>query len=331
VVGGSTPPAPDGSNLVNFYLCGPSTTAITSCSTASGTLKNSVSTSTATKVGNNYTVLSGDITVTSAGYYCFTATWAGDDNYHPIAPATVFQDDGTNECLQITPVTPALHTQVSNAGPITPGTTVHDTMTFDTAPATPSNGVFGTITFKVYGPFPTSTPTCTGTATTSTATVVSGTLSYNSADFSPSDPGFYNWTAEYAPGTGDVNNVAVAASCGADNEQIQVQQFNPSLTTAQTVTIKDSATITVSGGGPLAGSAHFQPFSDSSCTAGNELAAVQDVPVAGASPQTVSTTPMTITTTTPVIYWKVSYTSTNNSQTGIAATCTENASITINN
>ena len=47
---------------------------------------------------------------------------------------------------------------------------------------------------------------------------------------------------------------------------------------------------------------------------------------------------MTVTTTAigpldpgePVIYWKVSYTSDNPAQTGIAATCTENSSIDIN-
>ena len=60
---------------------------------------------------------------------------------------------------------------------------------------------------------------------------------------------------------------------------LHVVVFNPSLTTAQTVTIKDDATITVSGGGDLSGTAHFQPFSGAGCAAGTELGAVQDVAV----------------------------------------------------
>jgi hypothetical protein len=77
--------------------------------------------------------------------------------------------------------------------------------------------------------------------------------------------------------------------------------------------------------------AHFQPFSDSSCTAGNELAAQQDVAVSGASGTTVSTTPITIVDPgQPTIYWNVSYTSSNGAHASIAATCTENASIVIN-
>src|SRR5919197_4245888 len=268
VSGTANPPAPDGSNNVKFYLCGPSATQITSCSVANGTLKAQVAPSTATKNGNVYTVQSGDITVTAAGYYCFTATWAGDTNYKPLAPATVFQDDGTNECLQITPVNPALHTQVSNAGPSNPGTTMHDTVIFDTAPAHPSNGSFGTITFTVYGPVATNTPTCTTQAAQSTATVQDGVTSYNSADFSPTAPGFYFWRASYAPASGDVNNTSAGPTgCGDANETYQVQKLQPSIATAQKYVLHDEATITVgsNSAGALAGTVRFRLYNNATC------------------------------------------------------------------
>lgn len=325
VTGGATPPAPTGSVL--FYLCGPSTTSISTCSAATGTLKATINLNTATVSGNNYTVNSGNQTVTSAGYYCWFSSWSGNANYPDGASHA-----GADECFQITPHQPTMHTNVSDAGPVVPGTAVHDTLTFDSAPATPSNGTFGTITFNAYGPIATNVADCNGTAVFSaTVNVTASTTSYGSGDFSPTAPGFYFWTAAYAPGTGDVNNLGITATCGQDNESFQVQLFNPSLTTAQTVTIKDSATITVAGGGNLSGVAHFRPFSDGSCTVNNELAAQQDVAVAGPSGTTVETTPMTITAVSTTIYWQVSYTSNNGAQSGIAATCTENSSITINN
>jgi hypothetical protein len=138
----------------------------------------------------------------------------------------------------------------------------------------------------------------------------------------------------YSPAAGDNNNLGVAeTTCGASNEQFQVQQFNPALTTAQTVVISDSATITVGGGGALAGAAHFRAYSDSSCTAGNELTGDQSVAVAGAAPQTVSTTTSVTFNTTgaSTVYWKVWYASTNTAQTDIAATCTEHTVSTITN
>jgi hypothetical protein len=324
VKGGANPPAPTGNVL--FYLCS-SQTSISTCD-ATGALKATIDLATATKNGNNYTVGSGNFSV-SAGYYCWFSTWSGDSNYSDGA-----SHDGADECLQITPRQPALHTAVSDAGPVNPGTAEHDTVTFDTAPVTPSNGVFGTITFNVYGPEAASgTHACSALVATFTSTVQAGVVSYNSGNVSPTGIGFYNWTASYAPGAGDVNNRAVSVSaCGAANEQFEVKQFQPALTTAQTVTINDSATITVTGGGPLAGTAHIRPFSDSSCTSGNELAADQALSVSGDSPQTVSTTAMTITSTgAHTIYWQVSYTSTNASQKSIAASCTENSSITITN
>ena len=327
--GNGTPPAPTGN--ASFYLCGPSTTAITSCDPTGLTAFDTEDLANATPNGNDYSIESSAPTITSAGYYCFTATWPGDSNYTD-GP---YEDNGTNECFHVSPLTPTISTQVSNAGPVDPGTAVSDDAMLS-GTATPSNGQQGTITWNAYGPDDAS---CTTSVYTSVATI-NGDGTYNSAadgdggDFAPTDPGVYRWVASYAPDAGDVNNVAQSTGCGDDNEQFSVQQFQPTLSTAQTVTVTDSATIMDGGGGgDLAGTAHFQPFSDSSCTAGNELADQEDVSVSGASPQTASmTTVVTFDSAgSHTVYWKVSYTSTNGAQKDIAATCTENTTLTIDN
>jgi hypothetical protein len=333
VSGGSTPPAPTGS--VSFFYCY-SATPITAC-TASGTSAGSVNLSGATKNGNDYTVSSGNITVHAAGTYCWFSSWPGDSNYHPPAGSTVISHDGPDECVTIGPLQPALHTTQSATGEVTPGSSVHDTVTFDTPPATPSNGTFGTVTFKLYGPFDSSPSSCgalTGT-TVNTVTINGTDTSYDSNAVAPTTPGWYAFTASYAPASGDANNLAVPeTSCGATGEQFHVRQFNPSLTTAQTVVISDSATISNGGGGGnLNGTAHFRAFSDSGCTAGNELTAQQDVAVGGGTSVTVSTTSSVTFNTAGAhtVYWQVSYTSNNSAQTDIAASCTENTNLTITN
>ena len=108
--------------------------------------------------------------------------------------------------------------------------------------------------------------------------------------------------------------------------------FQPALTTAQTVTIKDTATITDGGGGGnLLGTVYFEAFSAAGCAAGTEIAgSAESFPITGASPQAASTTPMTITDPGGTVYWKVSYDSDNAAQSDIAATCTENSTLTIN-
>ena len=113
-VHGSNPPAPTG--LVAFYLCGPSATALTSCD-STGTSKGSVNLNTATHTGNDYTVGSGDVTVNASGYYCWFATWPGDNNYKPESPATAFSDGSATECFSVrqpTSVTTTLHETDAN-------------------------------------------------------------------------------------------------------------------------------------------------------------------------------------------------------------------------
>ncbi len=325
---GGNPPKPTG--VVSFYLCGPSTTQITSCDPTGKTAFDTENLSGATQNGNVFTVTSTAPSITSAGYYCFAARWPGDTNY----TAGPYGDDGTNECFQVTPKTPSIVTAVSNAGPVVPGTAVSDTATLS-GTATPSNGTQGKITFTAYGP---DDANCATAVYTSVVNPISGNGSYNSFSdgnggaFAPTSPGVYRWRASYEPATGDVNNVAASTACGDTNESFTVQQFQPQMTTAQTWSVKDSATVTVSGGGNLSGTVHFELHKTSDCS--DAAVDTQNVPVSGASPQTVSTTvnaSTTFTTSQPTLYWKVSYTSANSAQKNIAATCTENSSVTINN
>jgi hypothetical protein len=337
---GGTPPAPTGN--VSFFLCGPSPTAITSCDPTGKTAFDTESLSGVTPVGNAYSVTSTAPTISSAGYYCFAARWPGDTTNYTDGP---YGDDGTNECFQVTPLTPTVTTQVNHEtdDPVVPGTALNDTATLS-GTATPSNATQGTITFRAYGPAA-DTTTCTAPAVYTSVITVNGNNDYLSSNgdangdgvggepddvFAPTDPGNYNWTATYAPATGDVNNVGTATACGDAHEGSVVQQFQPTLSTNQTVTIKDSTTITVTGGGDLDGTAHFQPFGDSSCTAGDDLAAQDDVAVSGPSGTSVDSSVMTITDPgVPTIYWKVSYTSNNGAQKSIDAACVENSSLTV--
>ena len=117
-----------------------------------------------------------------------------------------------------------------------------------------SNGLQGTITFRAYGP---DDATCGTAVYTSVVNVTAAVNTYSSADgdggpFAPTAPGVYRWRAFYAPAAGDVNNQSANTPCNDPNESFTVEQFQPALTTAQTWTVKDSATVTVSGGGALA-------------------------------------------------------------------------------
>ena len=156
-----------------------------------------------------------------------------------------------------------------------------------------------------------------------------GTYTVTSEALSPTVPGTYCFSATWG---GDDNYTDDPYTDDGTNECFEVVVFQPELDTAQTVTIKDTATITDGGGGgALAGTVHFEAFTAAGCDAADAIAgSAEDVGVGGDSPQDASTTPMTITDPGGTVWWNVSYTSNNNAQADIAATCTENSTITIN-
>jgi hypothetical protein len=109
----------------------------------------------------------------------------------------------------------------------------------------------------------------------------------------------------------------------------------PTATTAQSWVPNDSITISASGGGNLAGKAHFALYQSTDCTGtaiyDSSSSTPADVAVSGASPQTVSSNNSTAVTAGGDYSWSVSYDSTNALQKDIAATCTEVSSLTIDN
>lgn len=149
--------------------------------------------------------------------------------------------------------------------------------------------------------------------------------------------GTWCFRGEFDSGTTNVPD----ASDFSSGECFTVIKLQPSMSTAQTWTVKDSAEITVSGGGNLTGNLVFQLWDAAGCS-GTKLYDSGNIAVSGASPQTKSTDNAASATgsleftaaTVPVgqLSWLVTYTSTNSAQKGVIHTCgSEKSTLTINN
>jgi hypothetical protein len=255
-----------------WYLCGPSATT---CSTSGTQI-------TSRTVSNNSVpsdFVSDAATLSSAGTYCWHAHFEPDG---PTAAAgvTPADDDGTNECFTVNPVTPSIPTVAS--GPVALTGLVSDTANLSgTAnkagtpvinPTTAGGGAGGSITFRLYGPSATNTCTAANLVFTSSAIPVSGDGAYSSGTFQPTAVGTYRWIATY---TGDSPNTnGVAGTCGASNESVIVSSSSlattpkdgsgndipgtgASITTAGSISVKDSASLTVNGATTWTGTLTF--------------------------------------------------------------------------
>jgi hypothetical protein len=142
---------------------------------------------------------------TSAGYYWWYASYAGDTN---------------NNAANSTCGSGMLDMYVAKASPSLSATTTGATGTVGTAiPASTVSAAIsggssptGTITFTVFGPQATAPTSCSGGSSGGTATVTAnGSYHPSSAAFTPALPGDYWWYASYA---GDANNSSASSTCG---------------------------------------------------------------------------------------------------------------------
>ena len=325
VIGGTATPA----GSVAFFLCKVDAPGL--CTSPNGT---SVGSTNLTGTAYPVTVVSPTAYVTSAGRYCWRATFTGDSaNGIPSSG-----DSSATECFTVNPVTPTLST--SAGVDVLLGTAVTDTATLGGTATQPANPVInltgtggapagGTITFTLYGPSATG---CGALVYTSPTVAVSGNGTYSTPNpqFVPTSPGDYHWVAEYSGNPPNTNTQAHNTACTDTAEDVTVTAIQPTMTTAQRWTPNDSATITASAGGNLAGTASFTLYPTTNCT-GTPVLPTINVPVAGASPQTPSTANTVAVTTGGSFSWKVSYDSTNPAQLDIGDTCKEVSTLTINN
>jgi hypothetical protein len=122
-----------------------------------------------------------------------------------------------------------------------------------------------------------------------------------------------------------------AAEDSSAGECFTVTSFPASIETAQTWAVYDTATISASGGGNLAGNVTFELYNNSNCT-GTPLNTPSPIAVAGASPQVIQGPTYTVSGTSPfTFYWKVIYDSTNLAQRDVTHNCTETSTLSVNN
>ncbi len=281
------------------------------------------------------TVVSPTAYVTSAGRYCWRATWSGDAaNGIPGS-----SDSGASECFTVNPVTPTLAT---TAGPdINLGQTLSDTADLSGTATQPADPVInltgtggslagGTIKFKLFGP-----DDCTTVAYTSPTVRVSGDGTYDTRDpqFKPTAAGTYHWVAEYSGDSPNTNGASHNTDCTDENEDVVVSTVASTLESAQNWLPNDSVTVSApDGSGDLDGTVFFDLYASADCTGEPIYTEPDGVAVSGASPETVSTSNTTVKATASGSYsWKVSYDSDNPAQQDIPASCEETSSLTIDN
>lgn len=331
LTGGTATPA----GSVAFSLCKVDSPAL--CDTG-GT---SVGSTSLTGAAYPVTVQSPTAYVTSAGRYCWRATFSGD-SANGIGPRT---DARSTECFTVNPVDPTLST---SAGPdVFLGQTVTDSAALGGTATQPASPVInltaaagapagGTITFKLYGP---SNTGCGSLRYTSATVPVSGNGTYHSPapQFEPAAAGDYHWVAVYSGSSPNTNDVTHNAACTDPDEDVTVTSVASSMTTAQRWVPSDSATISAPAGGNLAGTVSFKLYASNDCGVAGGGSPIYSTtrPVSGASPKGVSTTDAATQPPAQLasgsFSWLVGYDSTNDAQRDIPESCHETSTLSVSN
>ena len=294
---------------LTFFLCGPDST-LTTCDQSKGVLV-----TTTTNVTANGAYVSGVANLTSAGKYCWSAHFE-PSAASKLAGVKAADEDGTNECFTVAPVTPSLTTcsgTFDTATPpvCTPGATVDlGASVSDVARVTglakepgnnggsagnyltinATNGAYaGSIEFTLKGPANsgcgvTALGTGTNPQTVSIDTAV-GNKTYGPVSFQPGAPGKYHWQATLSNASSVNNNLPVTDNtlCDQAREDVTVRQIPTGVITKQDWIPNDTATVSSSVGNLVAGgSVVFQLWNTASCD--GTLLYTQTVSVPGGNP-----------------------------------------------
>jgi hypothetical protein len=307
-------------------------------------------------------VISSETKLTEVGRYC----WRGE-----FTPSTATADAGVDpasdatfgECFEVLPVTPTLSTQA--VGPdgealtddVPFGTALYDEATlsgtayepgdtghadYPSINATMTDKADGTITFVLYiddGNCDTPAP---GDPDTANEADVDGDGTYLSDGFTTDNPGDFTWQAVYDGSTsGNTLGTDHNLDCADPEEDVTVEQLQPTMSTAQRFVPNDQATVTVDGGaGALDGTVTFYLFVDDETCGGGDLEladytssaiAIHADDAAGSISDSATSGNTTEYTSNLSFYWVVVFESSNNAHLDVKSDCIENSSITIDN
>jgi hypothetical protein len=329
---------------LTWYLCGPIPTG------ACDSHGVQVTSRTVSNSSPSTDFVSGTANLTSVGRYCWHAHFQ-PDSASADAGVQPGDDDGSNECFTITPVTPTLTTSATcSASPCVLGSTLNDTATLSgTASGPGNNGAGGdtglyksinatngqpadnSISWTLYGPAADGSAQCTtaiANAPTPSSVTVSGDATYGPVMYTTSASdrlGTYTFAASY-PGQSPNTNAASDVACanGATNgEQVTVTSQATTSTTQKWLP-QDSAHVTASGGATVAGFVVFQLFESTDCsgpavqTFGGDPAARITVDASGNA--TTNNTTYYVDTNVQ-ISWRATFHSTNGVASGAPAPC----------
>jgi hypothetical protein len=149
----------------------------------------------------------------------------------------------------------------------------------------------GTISFALYGPGDSG---CSGSALYTASAAVSGNGSYLTPVYTPTLPGTYYWTVAYS---GDQNNSAVPAACGAANQTVTVTRAVTTVTSSASASIDAGQAVAVTaqlaGGDNPGGTITFDLFGPNNTTCSGTPLSVSSAPVTAGNGDYVSP-PVTI-------------------------------------
>ncbi len=264
----------------------------------------------------NADYVSANFTTAVPGTYRWTASYGGDGNNASVATAC----NDPNELVVVSKASPSLTTTAS--GSVAVGGTVSDTGHL-TGGFTPT----GTITFKLYGRGNT---TCAGGPVfTSAVSVTAGNADYVSANYTPTVPGTYRWTASYG---GNANNSGASGACNDANELVVVTKASPSLTTTASASVAVGGTVSdtghLSGGFNPTGTTTFRLYGPANTTCAGAALFTSSVSVNAGNGDYVSGG---FKPTVPGTYrWTASYGGDANNA-AVATACNDpNESVTVN-
>jgi hypothetical protein len=158
-----------------------------------------------------------------------------------------------------------------------------------------------------------------------------GTSDTPNPQFKPTAAGTYHWVAVYSGDSPNTNSASHNTDCTDQNEDVLVSTVASTLSRAQNWLPNDSVTVSApAGSGDLDGTVSFDLYASADCSGTAIYSTTAEV--AGASPETVSTSNTTVKATASGSYsWKVSYDSDPSAHRDIPASCEETSSLTIDN